>query len=94
MKNPTTYPTIDLSGQAPTVDLAGAAQLMKVHAKTVLELIASGELPAGRIGRGYVLMTRDVLALVERRIVEQTMARRGLTTGAGSAASRAGLRSA
>lgn len=77
-----TYPTIDLTGHPATVDLDGAAELMKVHRRTVAEFIDAGELPAGKIGRSYVMLTRDVLALVERRIVEQTNQRRGLTTGA------------
>lgn len=63
------------AGVSPTVDLRGAADLMKVHPKTVEVLIARGELPAGRVGRAYVLMTRDVLAFVEQTIVKQTAER-------------------
>ncbi len=55
----------------PTVDVPQAADLMKVHPKTVLDHIKSGELAAARVGRAYVMMTRDVLALVERQIVRQ-----------------------
>lgn len=60
-----------------TVDVPGAAQLLKVHAKTVLALIDSGALPAARVGRAYVLLTRDVLAYIEDQIVAQTAARLG-----------------
>lgn len=32
---------------SPTVNVLGAADLMKVHPKTVLDLIGAGALPAG-----------------------------------------------
>jgi excisionase family DNA binding protein len=53
----------------------GAADLMKVHPKTVLDLIGAGALPAGRVGRGYVLLTKDVLAYVEHVIARDTAER-------------------
>jgi excisionase family DNA binding protein len=59
----------------PTVDITQAAELMKVHPKTVLEKINSGELAAGKVGRAYVFMTKDVLALIEREIMAQTAVR-------------------
>lgn len=55
-----------------TVDINGAAELMKIHPKTVLDLINAGTIPAARVGRAYVLMTRDVLAHVEQQIINQT----------------------
>ena len=58
-----------------TVDIHGAAALMKVHPRTVLDLIGAGALPAGRVGRAYVLLTKDVMAHVERVIAQQTAAR-------------------
>ncbi|MDP9919824.1 excisionase family DNA binding protein [Variovorax boronicumulans] len=57
---------------SPTVDVCGAADLMKVHPKTVLDLICAGALPAGRVGRAYVLLTKDVLAHIERVIIRDT----------------------
>jgi len=60
---------------SPTVDVRGAADLMKVHPKTVLDLICAGALPAGRVGRAYVLLTTDVLAYVERVILQDTAER-------------------
>ena len=63
----------------PTLDIHGAADLMKVHPKTVLDLIGSGALPAGKVGRAYVLLTKDVLAYVERAIATQTAERMGGT---------------
>lgn len=58
-----------------TVDVRGAADLMKVHPKTVLDLIGAGALPAGRVGRAYVLLTRDVLVYIEHIIVRDTTGR-------------------
>ena len=63
------------AGIGPTVDIDGAAGLLKVHPKTVLDMIGRGELPAARIGRAYVLLTKDVLHLIEREIVRQTAER-------------------
>lgn len=60
---------------SPTVDIQGAAELLKIHPKSVLDLIASGALPAARVGRAYVLLTRDVLAHVEQLIINQTAQR-------------------
>jgi len=59
----------------PTVDIHGAAELMKVHSKTVLDLISSGVLPAARVGRAYVLLTSDVIAHIENQIIAQTAER-------------------
>lgn len=61
----------------PTVTLEGAAELMNVHPKTVVDLINSGALAAARIGRAYVLLTKDVMAYIEAQIVAQTAARLG-----------------
>lgn len=58
-----------------TVDLNGAAALMKVHPKTVTDHINSGALPAAKIGRSYVMLTKDVMALIERHIAQQTAER-------------------
>ena len=77
-----------------TVDLQGAADLMKVHPKTVLDKINAGELPAAKVGRAYVMMTSDVLAHIQQAIASQTAARLGLTKGARPGRYRAGSRSA
>lgn len=58
-----------------TVNLEEAADLMKVHPKTVVDYINSGALPAARIGRGYVMLASDVMALVVRHIAQQTAER-------------------
>lgn len=87
---------------SPTVDLLGAADLLKVHPKTVQDLIKCGALPAARVGRSYVLMTRDVLGHIEAAIIAQTAQRLGKTAKATKSAtttdrpgrSRAGSRNA
>jgi excisionase family DNA binding protein len=58
-----------------TVDITGAADILKVHTKTVLDLINQGALPAARVGRAYVLLTKDVLNHVEQQVMRQTAAR-------------------
>lgn len=55
-----------------TVGVMGAAELMRVHPNRVLELIAAGALPAAKVGRSWVMMTRDVLNYIEKQIIDQT----------------------
>lgn len=49
--------------------------MLKVHPQTALELIQSGAIPAAKIGRAYVMLTKDVLTYIENRIVAQTAER-------------------
>lgn len=60
-----------------TLDIHGAADLMNVHSRTVLDLIANGTIPAGRIGRAFVILKKDVMIHIERVIIQQTAARMG-----------------
>ena len=60
------------------VDIQGAADLMKVHPKTVLNLIQTGALRAARISRAYVMLEHNVMNYIERQIVEQTADRMGV----------------
>jgi excisionase family DNA binding protein len=60
-----------------TVDVPGAADLLKVHPKTVLDLIDKGALRAAKIGRSYVMMTKDVEGYIEAQIVRQMAERMG-----------------
>ena len=73
---------------SPTVDINGAADLMKVHPKTVLGLISTGAIPAAKVGRSYVMMTKDVLAHIEQIIVKQTAARLGIPQRQGRKSAR------
>lgn len=60
-----------------TLNIDEAAAMMNIHAKTVLDLIGDGTLPAGKIGRAYILLTSDVMHHIERTIVQQTAERMG-----------------
>jgi excisionase family DNA binding protein len=59
----------------PTLSVPEAAAMMHVHVKTVLDLIAAGAVPAGKVGRAYVMLTKDVMAYIEARVVQQTAQR-------------------
>ena len=50
---------------------------MHVHPKTTLDLINQGVLRAGKVGRAYVLLYTDVMAHIERVIIQQTAERMG-----------------
>lgn len=60
-----------------TLDIPEAAAMLKVHPKTVADMISSGALPAAKIGRSYVMMTKDVLDHIEQQIIYQTAKRMG-----------------
>lgn len=62
----------------PTVNTIGAAEILCVHPKTVEDLIRDGRIPAAKVGRSWVMMTRDVLAYAEKAITEQTAKRLGV----------------
>lgn len=64
-------------GTGPTVDLHGAACLMQVHYQTVADLIKAGKLPAAKVGRAYVILTRHVMDHIEREVARQTAERLG-----------------
>lgn len=56
----------------PTMSLLEAAETLQLHPHTLEKLIRAGDIPAGKPGRAYVLMTRDVLAYAEKVILQQT----------------------
>ena len=58
-----------------TETIQTAAGLLKVHPKTVLDMISSCELPAAKVGRAYVILTSDVMGYIERAVVQQTAKR-------------------
>lgn len=58
-----------------TVGVTGAAEILHVHPNTVEDLIREGTIPAGKVGRAWVMMTRDVLAYAEKLIISQTAER-------------------
>lgn len=61
-----------------TLNTTQAAEVLKVHPKTVEDLIHDGTLPAAKVGRSWVLMTDHVMQYLENQIIQQTAARRGL----------------
>lgn len=56
----------------PTMSLLEAAETLQLHPHTLEKLIRAGDIPAGKPGRAYVLMTRDVLAYAEKIIMRDT----------------------
>ena len=59
----------------PTLSVHETANMLNVHENTVFRLIESGALPAAKIGRAYVLLAKDVMAYVEKMVLQQTAAR-------------------
>lgn len=59
----------------PTVGVPGAAEILHVHPETVKDLISAGAFPAGKVGRSWVMMTKDVLEYAEKLIISQTAER-------------------
>lgn len=60
---------------SPTLNITQAAELLQIHPHSLEKMIRNGEIAAGKIGRAYVLMTKDVLSYVEQIIVHQTAQR-------------------
>ncbi|MXN29186.1 helix-turn-helix domain-containing protein [Delftia sp. CH05] len=58
-----------------TVGLIEAADILKVHPKTAEDMARDGTIPAGKIGRAYVFMRRDVVRHAEKVILQQTAER-------------------
>ena len=61
--------------QSSTLTLHQAADLMNVHINTVTKLIISGDLPAAKIGRAYVILYKDAMDYIERMVIRQTAQR-------------------
>ena len=78
-----------------TTDLLGAADMLKVHPKTMLEIIQSGAIPAAKVGRAYVMLTSDVLNYLDQLLIKQTAERmRSATKANQRGQTRAGSRTA
>lgn len=73
-----------------TCSVKEAAEILKVHTSTVEKLIANADIPAGRIGRSYVMRTSDVERYAEKVILDQTAER--ITKGHRPRSIHAGLR--
>lgn len=57
----------DAEAMTPLLTYAGAATLLRVTDRTVWGLVASGKLPAVRIGRAVRIDPVDLRAFVERQ---------------------------
>ena len=75
---------------SPTCTVKDAAKLLNVHTCTVEKLIHDGDLPAGKVGRAYVILTKDVIGHAEKVIMNQTAARLVGLKGPATRASRQG----
>ena len=62
-----------------TLDIHSASKLLCVHPNTLAKLIHSGDIPAARIGRAYVMLEHDVMEYATNEIVKQTAQRMGKT---------------
>lgn len=60
-----------------TLGLVEAAELLKVHTNTVARLIDTGQIPAAKVGRAWVMLRRDVMRYIERQVMQQTAQRVG-----------------
>ena len=60
-----------------TLDIHAAADALKVHTNTILDLAGRGVLPGAKIGRSWVFREEDVESYLVRQIKEQS-ARRAL----------------
>lgn len=65
----------NLKPMGSTLSVPEASDLLNVHPNTVFKLIDSGELPAAKIGRAYVMLYKDVMDYVERLVIRQTSER-------------------
>ena len=65
-----------------TLSVAQAAELMKVHKDTLLDMIHAGVIPAAKIGRSYVMLENDVMNYITSQIKTQTAQRQYDSVGA------------
>lgn len=73
-----------------TLNTTQAAEMLKVHPKTVEDLIHDGTLPAAKVGRAWVMLKEHVLQYLESLIIQQTASRRGLPAGQATKAAARG----
>jgi len=60
-----------------TLSLSAAAERMHIHENTMMKLIASGAIPAAKIGRAWVMLEADVMRYIEQQVIHQTAERMG-----------------
>lgn len=64
----------------PTLNIKTAAEVLQVHPNTVEKMIASCQLPAAKVGRAYVILSKDVMAYIENQVCRQTAERMRTTS--------------
>lgn len=55
-----------------TLNTTQAAEMLKVHPKTVEDLIHDGTIPAAKVGRAWVMLKEHVLQYLGSLIIQQT----------------------
>lgn len=84
-----------MTATSPTMGLAEAADTLHIHPHSLEKLIRAGDIPAGKVGRAYLLMTRDVVAYAEKIVLAQTAERLSkITKAPATSRRRAGSRTA
>lgn len=63
-----------------TLSVVEAAVRMKTCTKTIYRMIDAGQLPAAKLGKGYVLLESDVMKYIEEQVFAQTEARQMVPT--------------
>lgn len=58
-------------------DADEAADFLKIHRNTVLELAEKGELPGAKIGRAWVFVTDDLVEWLRLQVKQQQSNNRG-----------------
>jgi len=59
-----------------TYDIEGASKYLNVHSNTLQEMAAKGEIPAAKIGRGWVFLESELRKWLRKEIQEQTKRRK------------------
>lgn len=57
---------MDSKSKGDVLTLEQLAEYLHVHYQTARKLVKDGQIPAGRIGRDYKILKKDVLAYLER----------------------------
>ena len=55
-----------------TLNVEEVCSLLKIHCSTLYQKIASGEIPAARIGRSWVFVEEDVIGYVRKQYKKES----------------------
>ena len=62
--------------QPLTFNIGEAADFLKVHRNTVLQLVERGDFPGAKIGRAWVFLVEDLIAYLREQTHKQMSQRR------------------